>query len=325
MKDRLNYIDIARGLLILSMLLFHLPYIIKRGVGYDSWALLNISDLTYLYVPFFMPAFFYISGYVTNFQKNCFLFVKSKVFKTLIPATLLTMVSHLIMFDFSIPFLKSHFWIYGAGEWFIPCLVVGEICFLGVSRIKSSHLRIITSLFICVVGVVLSNYTTLTNVWYFENALVFLPFLLLGDLCKKKIFSISFFVCMLGMYLFVLLLYYIIFNKMPFVMQSIQCELHEIPLMLLGGGAGTMALLGVSMFIRRCEWLEYIGRNTLLFYILHWNLAIRVCGLIFNKIVPHSIMIDIISYVICFLMVTVLLMIFAYLFNTKYLKWVLGR
>ena len=312
MKDRLNYIDIARGLLILSMLLFHLPYIIKRGVGYDSPTLSNISDLTYLYVPFFMPAFFYISGYVTNFQKNFVSFATSKLFKILIPATLLTIVAHLISFDFSIPFLKSHFWIFGVGAWFIPSLFVGEILFWGVSRMRNIW-RIVTSLFACVVGVVLFNYTTLTNVWYFENALALLPFLLFGDFCKKELFSKTCFCVCLGAYLLILLLYYIVFDKMQFVMQEIQCGIYEIPLMLLGGITGTMVLLGLSILIHRCDWLEYIGRNSLLFYILHWNLAIPVCGLLFNKIIPHGIVADAISYIICFFIVTVLLVAFFYM------------
>ena len=70
MKDRIKYIDIAKGILIICVILGHIT-----GIGMEYGGINNSYFehtgylLSTLYVPFYMQAFFFISGYTSNFDK----------------------------------------------------------------------------------------------------------------------------------------------------------------------------------------------------------------------------------------------------------------
>lgn len=64
MSERKSYIDVARGILILLVVLFHTPFVL-RSAGCISESPF-FDAFSSFYVTFFMPCFFYITGYCTN-------------------------------------------------------------------------------------------------------------------------------------------------------------------------------------------------------------------------------------------------------------------
>ena len=83
MKERLHYIDIAKGLLILLVVYDHLPdmylYSLKLHNNYIS----ELNNWQWIYKLFFMPAFFAITGMCSNFDKTFIPFLVNN-FKSLI-------------------------------------------------------------------------------------------------------------------------------------------------------------------------------------------------------------------------------------------------
>ena len=67
---RKTWIDVAKGILILSVIFFHEARQGLSEVNLDSNVLRNATKLECLYVPFFMAAFFIISGYCSSFEKE---------------------------------------------------------------------------------------------------------------------------------------------------------------------------------------------------------------------------------------------------------------
>lgn len=69
MKERLHYMDVAKGILIFLVIIHHQPQLEEEhGVSNVFLAMLdNFSDY---YDAYFMPAFFIITGYCTNFMKQ---------------------------------------------------------------------------------------------------------------------------------------------------------------------------------------------------------------------------------------------------------------
>lgn len=75
MKNRINYIDIAKGFLILYLIVFHFRWgTMKAGINCNEF--LYLLDYTKIISCFFMPAFFILSGYCSSFNTNFVNFAK---------------------------------------------------------------------------------------------------------------------------------------------------------------------------------------------------------------------------------------------------------
>ena len=85
-KERLHYVDVAKGLLILMVILLHVSYTtihdysIKNALFEGNLVFVNV-----VFTPFFMPAFFVITGMCTNFYKPFILFIWSSIKSIIIP------------------------------------------------------------------------------------------------------------------------------------------------------------------------------------------------------------------------------------------------
>ena len=90
-KTRLHYVDIAKGLLILMVIIHHIPQYYLTN-GHNNY-LKYMDDNSFIYSSFFMASFFILSGYVSNFSKP-FIAFSIKNFKSLmVPSFAFTMIS----------------------------------------------------------------------------------------------------------------------------------------------------------------------------------------------------------------------------------------
>ena len=107
-NQRLLYLDVAKGLLILSVILHHLLHCLNKSVNCaDNDVYRNTWNafMTFI-VPFFMPCFFICSGIVSNFNKNLKDFVSSSSIMLLVPANII-----------------------GRGGWFISAMFIARIIY----------------------------------------------------------------------------------------------------------------------------------------------------------------------------------------------------
>lgn len=93
MKDRFHYIDIAKGILILLVVIHHQPQLAAE-FGISNPFLAALACSSDYFNAFFMPAFFVITGYCTNFQKLPFgKFLGRQAMTIMLPAFCLGAVS----------------------------------------------------------------------------------------------------------------------------------------------------------------------------------------------------------------------------------------
>lgn len=67
-KERLHYIDVLKGILILLVVVGHTTWQAETN-GVDNVLFLSMKEINFMIVPFFMAAFFAVTGYCANFDK----------------------------------------------------------------------------------------------------------------------------------------------------------------------------------------------------------------------------------------------------------------
>lgn len=84
MGARLHYVDVAKGILILLLLVSHFGISVNR-IGMDGACFACIYYLCPFFWPFFMEGFFFISGYCSHFDVDALTFLKKQVKGLVVP------------------------------------------------------------------------------------------------------------------------------------------------------------------------------------------------------------------------------------------------
>lgn len=154
MKERLHYIDVAKGILILLLLISHLGIALK-WCGIDD-ANPNFLPWQYpqpIFTCFIMQGFFIISGYCSNFDVNIPVFVK-KLFRQLIIPWLFFELVRVCFFAAkgeAVPFFPDNTY---TSLWFLNALAAAKtICYIIHRYIKSEYAVFFIPLALLVIGV----------------------------------------------------------------------------------------------------------------------------------------------------------------------------
>ena len=144
--NRLQWLDIAKGIAILLMVLGHssIPSVLSNFI----WA-------------FHMPLFFIASGWTTNWQKTDFKsFTKRKIQTLLVPFFIYSLV--VLMIQILQGWDDFNHWIYnGWGSyalWFIPVLFLASLFAKVIYSIKNRYLALVCAFMFAAISGVLSFY-----------------------------------------------------------------------------------------------------------------------------------------------------------------------
>lgn len=141
-RKRIEWIDIAKGLLIILVIFGHLNAV--------KWFPKLDGIIKWIY-SFHMMAFFILSGMVFNPRTNFIAFLSSKLKTLLIPYGVFSIFGLLGVYkQFLInknfgEFVGNIFttYVYGEGMWFLCALFSIEIVFYFLIRVKKGHLLIL--------------------------------------------------------------------------------------------------------------------------------------------------------------------------------------
>lgn len=143
---RSNWMDIAKGITIMLMVLGHSS--VPHCIAVFIWA-------------FHMPLFFVASGWTTNWEKRTFFeYVLHRARTLMLPFVSYSIIVCLLLSHHSswkgFGYLLSHGWE-GYPLWFIPVLFIASVINRAVYEVKSTGLRLIIILLLAMVGVALDN------------------------------------------------------------------------------------------------------------------------------------------------------------------------
>lgn len=284
-------IDIAKGIGIILVVLGH-----TKGP----------KELINFIYCFHMPLFFFISGYLFNFDKwsNRFSeFIKTRINRLIIPYFVMSLcffypfwfvlgrkfgegkdLNIVPIKDFIGIFYGSavdHYMDFNTPLWFLLCLFISEIIFFFIlKKFKKSVYRIFSVIVISLMGYYISKYYALP--WSFDVAMVVQLFFFTGYYMKKKNVVLTSFSGIISLIIFV----YIVnqFGRVDTATRGY----GSILAYYMGGISGTLFTLWISQLISNvgvlAKKISFFGMQSMSVFMWH-NLGFKVASIIFVYII----------------------------------------
>lgn len=285
-KRREPWIDIAKGILILFVLLGHVNYFAHDFAGTDDFEF--VTNINVLFSPWYMPAFFVITGYCTNFDVPFKDFALKNFKSLIIPSILIgVFLSSWIASFFTSEGLSCYNFLdknwYGilltCGPWFLTALFVAKIIMYGIRKwIKIGDVWIFLILLLgMLVSCSIYNKKLVLNIWYFEHALMLLPFLFFGSVLKKHsqwLDKEKLLVCLGLGFILVAILMKLFHLPYPYIVGVVGMFWGNFWLCFLMGVSGSLMLFVICRWIGKCGWLEYLGKHTITIYLLQESIMV---------------------------------------------------
>lgn len=303
-ENRLHYLDVAKGLLIIMVVYSHIRWLSSSSIGVssDEWALLNRFGF-YLWVPFYMQCFFTITGFCTNFDKDFKSFLTSKIITLLFPMFVITFSFH----------------------WFICALFNSLLLYFFIkNKIKNLYAIAILMIVFSLLGSLLSAIEPLISIrkYYIFHTIGLVCFIFLGQLIKKysnillgaKVVIISAII-----YLSVVVFSFIYDISLPGLYSEYNVDISQWGLHILLSVSGILSLLGLSKLINKNRVLEFLGRNSLVIFLVHFSIIPPICKLLIAYIDAYW------SFFIVLILTLILSSLVSYILNFPQLSWLIGK
>lgn len=337
-KSRLHYIDIIKGVCVALVIVRHAPFV----MGFADNPYMDIFWLKNFFIPFFMAAFFMVTGFCSNYDRPFLPFLWRNVKGILLPAFCLYYLNRWLENFNTFLFAENPTWLTlghwlspgirtfiadGGHYWFLSALFLAKTALWPLHRMKSDVAMLSLSVVISFCGVCLGNAWPQHNFFFLFNAMVLLPFLALGKMMKSKCKQILnrggyatalFLVCAVLVSVFGM--------EAPSVGRTIDMTIGQWPLFLVMATTGSLAIWTAAQRMGNCRWLEYMGQGSLVIYAFN----ISVLNLVGHTVVeylcnPQSPFLSAIVFLAIMAVSLAMLTGCYWLLNRKGLKILLGK
>ena len=293
------------------------------------------ADFSYIYgwnnvfTCFYMPAFFVISGFCSNFQKSVNLFLLSLFKGLIIPLLALSVINDI---GYAIVISGSDLRAVcfetiqeGGTLWFLQALILAKlICYAIYNISRNVKYGICVTLFLLFIGVALNQLKVdKTNFFSYQHAFVASFFVILGVYMNENRtwYVKASKLCLYG-YPFISILS---FWKSPNITACLSVSMKMVPLFLLLSISGTLFIMALCEKINKCRILEFWGRNSLVVYALHFTPLLFLFNVYYNWLQPSHflqmlefvVLLYLTEYALCYVLIKV--------FQCVPFKWLLGK
>ena len=281
-----------------------------------------------------MPAFFVITGFWSKFGKPFPTFLWQN-FKTLkIPAMIfgtflaaVTMINHRTL---SVSAMFRHVglcWI-DSGLWFLDALFISKMLYWFILHFwKSKKVALMACLMLFSVGFALYRYfNAFKDFGSMYHAFMMTIFLLVGHWLKssnEKIMKFRVFLFLFAIYVMVVCSVPVIGKGVPFITNKIKLEEISLPYFFILSIFGSLIIIYLSKVINRNQLLQYIGQNSLVYYMLN-TFALNITVKLFAPYMDTRLM-CILLYITVLLLTCGILTLINWIVNCKYIRYALGK
>ena len=326
MKERIKWIDNARGICMFCVLLAH--------------SNVNHPILHTLYTPWFLTLFFWISGYLFSTRS-----LKEDIIKIvkhlLVPYFLLSFLLFFIgidnwaaLFKGDMEYLynKVYYILIGKNLWFIPCLIVVQlyVSILSHTIMKSLRMKLLVCIIMFGSVYLIRNKDGYVAPYCADIALFATAYFLMGNIVRKVNFSLFLSVSKLRYILnkpIWSILMLIIYMVISYILQrNIDMEFHfatnyyDNPFLFI-----LLSIIGIIVLclfsnIFSAKFLRLLGENTLIAFAFNGKAyAISMIFISSFKLCNQELFAILLSSVEVFV-----LLIIAYMIN-KFTPWLIGK
>ena len=321
MKARIRYVDIAKGIGILLVVLCHI--------------MSNSSIYNIIYM-FHMPLFFFLSGITFNNTEKFTKFIEKKFRGICIPYFLFSIVSFIYwilierkirnQLDISafknfvnilLCQVENNLYIANVVLWFLPCLFISSIIAYNILKKKKG---VIYSLLLLIIGYILCT-KQITLPFTLETSFIAQFFIICGFYFNKaKKFNNNLLYLLISILLFI---FSAVFNT---EVNMLSHSYGNLLLFVMGSISGIYIMIFVCRLIKKSLVLEKIGKMSLLIMCCHEPLkriVLQILSLLLNEstdIIRTNYIVSIVALVI----IIIIIFPFNYLIN-KYVPFILGK
>ena len=278
--QRLPWVDVSKGILILFVVLGHIEYYAQEFVGSHAYDFLH--HIVFIYLPYYIPAFFVVTGYCSNFNLSFRDFLIKNIKTLLVPSILIgTFISRWIsLFLYGEGLSVTNFMTvdylqlcWTGGHWFLTTLFLAKIALYFPQKFynKNSIIVFVVLLLLMLLGTILYNKNIFPNIWYFKHTMILLPFLYVGTVLRKNpqwtdrsyniplgvgILALAFLMPYIGL-------------PYPYIVGVVGVYWGNFLLCVVMVVSGSLMIFSVSKKIQDCKYLELLGKHSLAIFLLH--------------------------------------------------------
>lgn len=151
---------------------------------------------------------------------------------------------------------------------------------------------------------------------------MFVIYLQFGSLIKSiPIPSKSIYVIL---YLVVVIAHTIIGN-VPKVTSETNMQGWQMPIFILTSCIGTLGVFWISQKIHTCKFLEYLGRNSIVIYCVHFTLMNDFYRLFADSINSMNVYQSVFTLILMYSMILTICTCVCRMLNFKYTRWIVGK
>lgn len=321
--NRLHYIDIAKGILILCLLVSHFGIALeKNNVGTQFFA--PILYFVPMFSVFFMQCFFIITGYCSNLNISGKSYFEKLSRQLIVPYVSLGflngLASHVLMPDGFHGFFTCF--------WFLNALVISKTIVWGLKRtIRKDGYVLLVSLFLLILGVVLNEYDIGHDYFDFRKGLIATFFVALGQMLRNSSAFSDFLRKGWLIYPLVMLACYAFHYQwnLPLQDASIKVSLLQIPLFLALTVLGSVTTLTLAKNVKKLPAIEFFGRNSIIVYCLHFPYLCMIARQLLVRIVPSNYFVGGVMFCLTFILELIILSLIIKLLNIYPLSILIGK
>lgn len=332
---RYNWIDSLKGMAIILVVIGHL-----NGVS---------SGLNQYIYSFHMPLFFFISGYLFNFEKYIDIgkeYVIKKINSLIIPYFFFSVISYIfyiimdslyqpqiqnievfkegILFNLYVIICSASGYLINTPLWFLPCLFITEVSFFILRKhFKPNYALLFIIIAFSLIGFLYNNYVPLRLPWGADIAFTGIVFYSAGYIFRTNYESIFF-----GKSYFFILILFLVHITLSFVNPRVDMyylKYNNYLLFYISAFSGILFYTYMFKTMKSLRTLRFYGKNSLTILGFHYLIK-SVIKYLFPPLFKYSnIQISENTFVIIQIVLTLLLVIPLIIITNRHFPHIVGK